>query len=145
MVFLGYPNDRFDHIWEAAATATALLHIMIDLSRHDQLPRIAVQQIDDRPFDFLFGDDVAVADQHVFFGLAARRFPRRHGWKEGVVYLYWKTLSGASRLSEPSKAMASSFSAATTRSIDFVWSTSASMAACTVALPSALPSPICWS
>nr|WP_244480766.1 hypothetical protein [Mesorhizobium sp. Root157] len=51
-------------MWEAAATATALLHRMIDLGRHDQLPRILVEQVYDRLFDFLFGDDVAMADQH---------------------------------------------------------------------------------
>jgi hypothetical protein len=75
VVLLGYPNYRFDHIWEAAATATALLHRMIDLSRHNQLPRILVEQVDDRLFDFLFRDDVAMADKHflsVWLGGALR-------------------------------------------------------------------------
>lgn len=58
---------------------------------------------------------------------------------------YWKTLLGASRLSDPSKVMASNLSAATARSMDFVWLIRASTAACTTALPSVLPSPICWS
>ena len=61
----GDPNDRFHHIWEAAATAAALAHGMIDLGRHNKLPRIFIQQTDDRLLDLLFGNDVAMADQHL--------------------------------------------------------------------------------
>ena len=64
MVIFGDPNDRFDHIWEAAATATTLLHHVIDLRRHDELPGILIQQSDDRLLDLLLGNDVAMADQH---------------------------------------------------------------------------------
>jgi len=48
---------------------------MIDFGRHDKLPRIFIQQTDDRLLDFLFRDDVAMADQHLLALLAA---PRRH-------------------------------------------------------------------
>ncbi|ESX77857.1 hypothetical protein X759_16900 [Mesorhizobium sp. LSHC420B00] len=78
MVIFGDPNDRFDHIWEAAATATALVHGMIDLRRHDKLPRVLIQQFDDRLLYLLFGDDVAMADQHLALWLTALIAPR--GW-----------------------------------------------------------------
>jgi hypothetical protein len=64
VVVLGDPNDRFDHIWEAAATASSLLQRMIDFRGHDQGPRILIEKLDDRLFDVLFGDDVAVTNQH---------------------------------------------------------------------------------
>ncbi|MET3593392.1 hypothetical protein ABID26_002789 [Mesorhizobium shonense] len=65
VVVLGDPNDRFHHIWEAAATAAALVHGMIDLGRHNKLPGIFIQQTNDRLLDLLFGNDVAMADQHL--------------------------------------------------------------------------------
>jgi len=65
MIALGHPNDRFHHIWEAAATATALLQGVIDLRRHDELPRILFEQVDDRLLDLLLGNQVAVADKHL--------------------------------------------------------------------------------
>ena len=58
---------------------------------------------------------------------------------------YLKTASGSSRLSEPSNAIFSSPSEATTFSIERVCAVSASIAAWTRALPSLLPSPIIWS
>ena len=64
MVVFGDPNDRFHHIWEAAATTTALLQRMIDLRRHDQLPGILLEQPDDRLLDLLFGYQIAVTDKH---------------------------------------------------------------------------------
>jgi hypothetical protein len=65
---LGDPNDRFHHIWEAAATATALLQRMIDFRRHDELPGIPVQKLDDRLLDLLLGYQVAVTDKHLELG-----------------------------------------------------------------------------
>jgi hypothetical protein len=65
MVLFGYPNDRFHHIWEAAATATALLERMIDLRRHDELPGVGIEKPDDDLLDFLLGNQVAMADQHL--------------------------------------------------------------------------------
>jgi hypothetical protein len=61
---LGDPNDRFHHIWEAAATAAAFLQRMIDLRRHDELPGIPVKKLDDRLLDLLFGYQIAVTDKH---------------------------------------------------------------------------------
>jgi hypothetical protein len=56
VVVLGYPNDRFHHIWEAAATAAALLKPMIYLGRHDEVPGIGIEKLDDGLFDLLFCD-----------------------------------------------------------------------------------------
>jgi hypothetical protein len=64
VVVLGYPNDRFHHIWEAAATAAALLKPMIYLGRHDEVPGILLEKLDDGLFDILFGYEVAVTDNH---------------------------------------------------------------------------------
>jgi hypothetical protein len=64
MVAFGDPNDRFHHIWEAAATAAALVHGVIDLRRNDQAPWILIEQLDDRLFDLPFGDEIAMANQH---------------------------------------------------------------------------------
>ena len=60
----GDPNDRFHHIWEAAATATPLLQGMVDLRRHDELPGVLLEQLDDRLLDLLLGYQVAVTDKH---------------------------------------------------------------------------------
>ena len=80
MIALGYPNDRFDHIWEAAATASSLLQRVIDLRGHDQRPRVLFEQLDDNLFDLLLGDQVAVADQH---------FLLWNGWRRrGAVWLH---------------------------------------------------------
>ena len=73
MVVLGHPDDRFDHIWEAAATAATLVQRVIDFRRHDQGPGVLVEELRDRLFDLLFGDDVAVADQHGTLKRPSRR------------------------------------------------------------------------
>ena len=64
MVMFGDPNDRFHHIWEAAATAAPLLQGMVDLRRHDELPGILLEQPNDRLLDLLFGYQVAMTDKH---------------------------------------------------------------------------------
>jgi len=64
VVILGYPDDRFDHIWEAAATAAPLFQRVVDLGRDDELPGVLLEQGYDRLFDLLFRYDVAVADEH---------------------------------------------------------------------------------
>jgi hypothetical protein len=64
MIVLGDANDRFHHIWEAAATTPALLQRMIDFCRHDQVPGILFEQLDDRVLDLLFRDQIAMADKH---------------------------------------------------------------------------------
>ena len=45
VVLFGHPDDRFDHIWEAAATAATLLQRVIDLRRHDQVPGVLVEEL----------------------------------------------------------------------------------------------------
>jgi hypothetical protein len=86
MVIFGDPNDRFDHIWEAAATAAALMQRMIDFGRHDQVPGILVEQLDDRVLDLLFRDQIAVADKHrkLWEWLAARFVPAPSGYDLGA-------------------------------------------------------------
>ena len=64
MVMFGDPNDRFHHIWEAAATAAPLLQGMVNLRRHDELPGILLEQPNDRLLDLLFGYQVAMTDKH---------------------------------------------------------------------------------
>ena len=65
--------------------------------------------------------------------------------ESGEMPAHWKTASGLSRLSEPSKASWSRPSAATACSMVRVWATSASMAAWSMALPGSLPSASIWS
>jgi hypothetical protein len=77
MVGFGYPNDCFHHIWEAAATAPSLAKGVINLRRHDQRPWILLKQVDDYLFDFLLGDDVAVANQHLMSGGQRNELRRR--------------------------------------------------------------------
>src|ERR1700675_1208322 len=98
VVAFGDPNDRVDHIWEAAATASALLQAVIDFSGNDELPGILFEHLENRLFDLLFSNDVAVADQHVAPDVAggARPFSRPTGFDENLTY--WNTLSGESRL-----------------------------------------------
>jgi hypothetical protein len=37
---------------------------MIYLGRHDEVPRILLEKLDDGLFDLLFGDKVAMTDNH---------------------------------------------------------------------------------
>ena len=67
---------------------------------------------------------------------------RQYGCQDA---LHLNTASGLSRLSEPSMAILPRSSSAITRSRLRVWSIRRSMAACTTALPSLLPSAIIWS
>src|SRR5690606_30220409 len=64
VILFGHPNDRFHHIWEAAATPATLRERMIDLGGNQELPRILVEQRNDGRFDLLLRDPVAVADKH---------------------------------------------------------------------------------
>src|SRR5690606_25164228 len=63
-------------------------------------------------------------------GRRGRRWAAPHGSRRPF---YWNTAAGSSRLSEPSNAIWSRPSAATTRSSERVWSVSPSMTACTTA------------
>jgi len=38
---------------------------MIHLGRHDELPGVLLQELDDRLLDLLFGYQVAVTDEHL--------------------------------------------------------------------------------
>ena len=79
-------------------------------------------------------------------GEAARQRRRRRSSRASASRIaYWNTASGLSRLSEPSKAIASSDSAETARSIERVCATSASIAPITSASPAALPVASIWS
>ena len=69
VIAFGDPNDRFDHIWKAAATAPPLLQAVVDLCGHNELPGILFEHLEDCLFDLLFSDDVAVTDQHAGLGL----------------------------------------------------------------------------
>src|SRR5919108_3105165 len=90
-------NDRFHHIRETAATAAALLQAMIDFRRHDQLPGVLIEQIDDRLFDLLLGYDVAVANEHASLGwLAAPPWAPAGSWFRRV-----RTVGRALRKSPP--------------------------------------------
>ena len=81
------------------------------------------------------------------FGRAAKAGRRGRRSREAITptRAYWKTASGLSRLSEPSKAMAFRPSAETARSIERVWAISPSTAPITSASPAALPVASIWS
>jgi hypothetical protein len=64
MVGFRYPNDGFDQIWEAAATAPSAIHRVENLCRHNQLPRILIEHLADRVFNLSQRDDIAGADEH---------------------------------------------------------------------------------
>jgi hypothetical protein len=64
MIALGGTDNDINDIWEAATTAAALLHRMIDLGRHDQLPAVLIEKSVDGFLDLLFGDEIATANQH---------------------------------------------------------------------------------
>lgn len=82
MVIFGHPNNCFDHIWKAAATAPALGECMVDLRGNDELPRVLVEERHDGLLDFLLGDQVAVTDEHRRLPLP-RRAPGRIGRRCG--------------------------------------------------------------
>ncbi len=77
MICFGYPNDRFHHIWKAAATTTALVKPVVNFRRDDQLPSILVKQFKNRCFDLFFSDEVAVTNQHdLLWWLTGHAAPR---------------------------------------------------------------------
>ena len=64
VVSFGDADDDVHHIRKAAAADAALAHFVVDLGRHDELPGVLIEQVEDDPFDVAVGDDVAVADEH---------------------------------------------------------------------------------
>ncbi|MBP1873355.1 hypothetical protein J2Z19_003070 [Ensifer adhaerens] len=65
VILLGGTNDDVDDVGEATAAATAFLHRVIDLRRHDQLPTVLIEEGYDRILDVFFRDEIAAANQHV--------------------------------------------------------------------------------
>lgn len=65
MVIFGNPNDRFHHIWEAAATTATLVEPVVYFRRDDELPGVDLKKLDDHGLDLLLGYDVAMANKHV--------------------------------------------------------------------------------
>ncbi|EJZ20847.1 hypothetical protein RCCGEPOP_13082 [Rhizobium sp. Pop5] len=66
VIFLGRLDDDINHVRETAAAATALFHGVINLRRHDKLPTVLIEKVDDDLPDFLVGYVIAAADEHVF-------------------------------------------------------------------------------
>jgi len=64
VILLRGADDDVGDIRETAAAAAALLHRMIDFCGHDELPTVLVEEAVDRVDDFLFGDEIAAANQH---------------------------------------------------------------------------------
>src|SRR5690606_12457824 len=66
MVRLCDSNDYFDQIRKATTTTSSAIHRVENFCRHDQLPRILVEHLADRVFNFSLGDDVAGVDVHFY-------------------------------------------------------------------------------
>src|SRR5690606_12738637 len=66
MIRLCDTNDCLDQIRKATATTSSAIHRVENFCRNDQLPRILVEHLADRVFDFSLGDDVAGADEHFY-------------------------------------------------------------------------------
>jgi hypothetical protein len=64
MILLGGADDDVDDIGETAAATAALFHRMIDFRRHDQLPTVLIEKLDDRILDVFVGDEIAATNQH---------------------------------------------------------------------------------
>jgi hypothetical protein len=64
VIFLGCADDQFDDIRKAAATAATFFHGMVNFYRHDKLPAILIEHLEDRVSDFPVGNVIATANQH---------------------------------------------------------------------------------
>jgi hypothetical protein len=64
VVLLGRTDDDVHHIGETAAATAALLHRVVDLRGHDELPTVLIEEAVDHVNDFLVGNEVAAAHQH---------------------------------------------------------------------------------
>jgi hypothetical protein len=64
VILLGRADDDVDDIGETAAATAALLHRVVNLRRHDQLPTVLIEELDDRVLDVLVGDEIAATNQH---------------------------------------------------------------------------------
>ncbi|KKX26723.1 hypothetical protein YH62_23875 [Rhizobium sp. LC145] len=66
VIILRRTNDQIDDVREAAATATAFCHGMVDFGGYDELPTVFIKELDDSVPDFLFGNVIATANQHSY-------------------------------------------------------------------------------
>jgi len=64
VILLGGADDDIDDIGETAAATAALLHRVIDLCRHDQLPTVLVEEAVDHVGNVRVGDEIAAANEH---------------------------------------------------------------------------------
>jgi len=78
VILLGCADDDIDHIGETAAAASALLHRVIDLCRHDQLPTVFVKKAVDHVDNVLVGDEIAAANEHIVLPVLRKALGFRH-------------------------------------------------------------------
>tara|TARA_B100001778_G_scaffold297401_1_gene270876 strand:+ start:824 stop:1105 length:282 start_codon:yes stop_codon:yes gene_type:complete len=64
VIGLGRADDDIGYIREASTAAAALGHAVINLGGNNKLPTVLVEQLDDGLFNFLFGNEIATANQH---------------------------------------------------------------------------------
>ncbi|KQY36604.1 hypothetical protein ASD32_18710 [Rhizobium sp. Root483D2] len=64
MILLGGADDDVHDIGKTAAATAALFHRMIDFCRHDELPTVLIEHLDDRVLNVLIGDKIAATNQH---------------------------------------------------------------------------------
>jgi len=57
-------NDDIDHVWKAATTTPALVHLVINAGRGDECPRVFLQKTKDCLFNFQFCDKITAANKH---------------------------------------------------------------------------------
>jgi hypothetical protein len=64
MILLGGADDDVDNVRKTAAAAAALFHRVIDFCRHDKLPTVLIEHLDDGVLNVLIGDKIAATNQH---------------------------------------------------------------------------------
>ncbi|MBA8902608.1 hypothetical protein FHW17_003515 [Phyllobacterium sp. P30BS-XVII] len=67
MIFFRHLYDGFNDVWEAAATAAALLHGMVDFCRDNQLPRVNIEKFNNSILDLFLGNDIAMTYKHIVY------------------------------------------------------------------------------
>src|ERR1041384_1805840 len=63
VVVFGDAHDNVHHIRYAARTFGATIELRIDFGRHDKLPRIGLEKVQDDVLDLLGGDHIALTDK----------------------------------------------------------------------------------
>jgi hypothetical protein len=64
MIFFGCADDEVYNTGKAATASTTLLHCVIDLGRHNQLPTVFIEKPVDDILDFPIGNVIATAYEH---------------------------------------------------------------------------------